>query len=265
MRRTAAIWVSALLGFTVAICEVEAAPPKPAHASGNTLPSLNLSEPFGAHPGWRFSASQGPDIADPLGDAADRVPGTIRLCVSPDGGRTCRPSLDGVLAGPTGSDMFSQPHFLDYARIVHPRSDFPLLLIAVASLHSGDGDQRVATVALGYDRAHDTFVPAYRNRTGRNRNEETRYVATGALRGAIIAVEPTPNAPFGFWVTVAKIGGGGGTATGKSCAIAARRSITTAIRSLLSIPKCRTSSSGLACGMRDRRFRCRPHHAPAHA
>jgi hypothetical protein len=151
-------------------------------------------------------ASQGPEIPDPLGDAADKAPSVVRLCLSPDGGRTCRPVLDHLLAGRDKDDLFSQPHFLNDFRIVHPRPDLPLLLVQVASLHSGDGDQRVATVALIYDRAGDAFLPAYEKQTGRNNNQEIRYAEAGPLRGAIISAEPTSDAPFGFWMSVSRIG-----------------------------------------------------------
>jgi hypothetical protein len=45
-------------------------------------------------------------------------------------------------------------------------------------------------------------VRVYRYSTGRNNNEEVRYIITGTLRGDIISVDPTGNAPYGYWVTV---------------------------------------------------------------
>ena len=58
-----------------------------------TMPSIDLAQPFGTRSPWRFTASQGADIPDPLGMGDDKAPGAIRLCVSNDGGRTCRPDL----------------------------------------------------------------------------------------------------------------------------------------------------------------------------
>jgi hypothetical protein len=180
-----------------------------ASAPSTTLSSIDLARPFGAPSGWRFTATQGPDIPDPLGGSTDKAPGAIRLCVSPDAGRTCSPVLEQLLATTEKDDMFAQPHVLNDARIVHPRPDLPLLLVQASSLHSGDGDQRVATIALGYNRARNAFVPAYAKQTGHNNNQEIRYVAAGPLAGAIIAAEPTDDAPFGFWITVDRIGAGG--------------------------------------------------------
>lgn len=192
-----------LLLATMAVMTAGAAPV----ATGGAR-SIELSTPFGARAGWRFIATQGAEIPDPLGEATDKAPGPIRLCISPDGGNTCRPSVDGLLAGPEKDDLFSQPHFLNDTRIVRPRPDLPILLIQAASLHSGDGDQRVATVALSYDRARDSFLPVYEGRTGRNNNQENRYVEAGPLRGAIISAEPASDAPFGFWITVDRLGRG---------------------------------------------------------
>ena len=202
-----AIGVSVLLGSALLTGAVAApAPLRP--QSTSTLSSIELSKPFGARPGWRFSASQGPEISDPLRDATDKAPGVIRLCLSPDTGRTCRPSFDRLLAIEDKDDLFSQPHYLEDARIVHPRPNLPVLLIQAASLHSGDGDQRVATTALIYDHASDAFIPVYEKQTGRNNNQEIRYVETEPLRGAIISAEPTNTRPFGFWIAINRIGPG---------------------------------------------------------
>jgi len=176
--------------------------------AGQAVAPIDLSGPFGTRAPWRFTAPQGPDIADPLGLDGDKVPGAIRPCISKDGGRTCRPDL-GQLLGALGADLYAEPHFLNDARIVEPDAARKLLLLQVASLHGGNGDQRVATVVLAYDRARDGFRPVYEKRTGRNNNQEIRYIAAGRLRGAMISAEPTQDAPFGFWVTVDRLAGNG--------------------------------------------------------
>jgi hypothetical protein len=140
----------------------------------------------------------------------DPVPGKIRLCVTRDHGASCFPNLGHLLRSSSLDDDYSDPRYLTDARIVRPRSDRPLLLIQIASQHSGDGDQRVATVALAYDHAQDSFTVVYEKQTGRNNNQEIRYVADGPLAGAIISAEPTDDAPFGFWITVDRLGPSGG-------------------------------------------------------
>lgn len=182
--------------------------PAPVPPTYRMVLTLSLSEPFDAPADWRLVVRQGPDIPDPLGEPEDKAPGVLRLCISPDGGRTCRPGLENLLASGDSDDLFSTPHFLNDARIVHPRGDLPLLLIQISSLHSTNGDQRVATTGLIYDRARNGFIPIYTKRTGRNNNQEIRYIGTGPLQGAMISAEPTSDAPFAFWMTVNRIGPG---------------------------------------------------------
>jgi len=178
-------------------------------AGGATAPtkdvvsSIDLSGPFGTRSAWRFIATQGPEIEDPIVDG--RAPGAISLCITEDKGRSCRPDLQRALRLPEGDDLFSEPHFLNLARIVHPSARQALLLVQVASLQSADGDQRIATQALAYDRKRDSFLPVYVYRTGRNNNQEVRYIASGPLKGAIISAEPTSGAPYGYWISVNRL------------------------------------------------------------
>jgi hypothetical protein len=170
------------------------------------LAPIDLAAPFGASAGWRLTATQDDPMPDPVLDPAEKVPGAIHLCISADGGRTCHPGLDGLLSLSGPDDLYARPHFLNTARIVHPRRDLAVLLVSVASLHGANGDQRVATAAITFDRGRATFDLAYRHQTGRNNNQDIRYIETGPLRGAIISVDPTENAPFAFWIAVNRIG-----------------------------------------------------------
>ncbi len=90
-------------------------------------------------------------------------------------------------------------------QIVHLRDGRALLLLEIASVHAGDGDQRMATLILAYDRAHDRFVRSYEHRTGHNNNQEVRYMRDGPLQGDIITSEPTDDAPFGYWIVVNRL------------------------------------------------------------
>lgn len=169
--------------------------------------TIDLAGAFNTRAPWVFMSPQAPDIPDPIFDEpGETVPGKIRLCISKDHGRTCSPVLDKILTVQGGPDSFSEAHYLNDARIVYPAAGTPLLLLQAGSLQSMNGDQRIGTVALAYDRAKDAFFVAYERRTNRNNNQEVRYIAAGPLRGAIISAEPTDNAPFGFWVTVNRIG-----------------------------------------------------------
>ncbi|HEX4737868.1 MAG TPA: hypothetical protein VH331_09930 [Allosphingosinicella sp.] len=174
-------------------------------AAAGVISSIDLSKPFDTRSTWRFTASQSPEIDDPLWAQGGKVPGSVHLCISNDEGKSCRPDLRGIIGTPDANNLFWEPHYFNGARIVRPHGGRALLLVQAASLNSGDGDQAVATEVLAYDRRRDRFVPVYRETTGRNNNEEVRYMAGGPLEGAVISAEPTERAPFGFWVTVHRL------------------------------------------------------------
>ncbi len=186
------------MGIGLAMMSLAAAAPP-----GTPQPRLDLSAPFGLPRGWQLVTRQGPEEEDPGGN---RAPGALHLCITRDGGRTCRPALDTMLVTGDGKNVFDTVHYLEFARVIRPAPDRPLLWVQVASLHAGNGDQIVGRMALAYDRAGQRFVPVYAKRTGRNNNQDVRFIEKGALRGAIISAEPTTDAPFAFWITVNRIG-----------------------------------------------------------
>lgn len=195
-----------LLAFllTTICCGAGAEDAKPLSSQDRLISSIDLSRSFDAKPGFRFTALQGPDT--PGLAMTDPVPGRIRLCVSRDGGASCSPDLDSVLRLSSGGDEYSVPHYLIGARVVHAGDTRPLLLIQVASQPSLDGDQRVGTVVLAYDQKQERFTSVYEKRTNKNNDQEVRYVTDGPLTGAIISAEPTSDAPFGFWITINRLG-----------------------------------------------------------
>jgi hypothetical protein len=170
---------------------------------------LDLSGPFATRTAWRFVATQGPQVADAFGSIGDKVPGLIDLCLRKAATTACDPVIEG--RQPTGesshSEFYAESHYLNEARIVYPRGlgAPPLLIVQAASVHSGDGDQLVSTQVLAYRAEQDRFARIYERVTGRNNNQDVRYVDKGPLQGDIISVEPTQNAPFGFWVTVSRL------------------------------------------------------------
>ena len=198
MKRSACFVVVALIGVSMS----------PVHAPPRRLTviaSIDLSRAFNTRSPWRFTATQGPPALDPVSLATgDTVPGDILVCISKGDTRHCDASLQATLRLPEPNDVFSSPHYLEAAQIVHPRgvSGQALFLIRMASVMSGDGDQLVRTQVLAWRRSSDNFVRVYDFTTGYNNNQEVRYIQSGQLKGNIISVEPTQHAPYGFWVTV---------------------------------------------------------------
>ena len=168
----------------------------------SVISSIDLSRPFSTREAWRFIATQGPPVA---GLYDEEEPGQIQLCLRATPSATCDPQLLNALdAASSANAPFSQPHYLNAAKIVYPRgsAERPLLFVQTASLHSGNGSQLVLTQVLAYENPQNRFVRIYQYSTGTNNNEEVRYISSGRLKGDIISIDPTENAPYGYWVTV---------------------------------------------------------------
>jgi hypothetical protein len=194
--------------FRSKICVVALALPTIIAAQSTTssvISNIDLSRPFSTSEPWRFIANQGPPVAGDDTASGGKEPGRIQLCLQATPSAPCDPQiLNALRAASSANDDFTQPHYLNVVKIVYPRgsTDRPLLFVQTASLHSGDGDQVVLTQVLTYENSQNRFVRVYQYTTGRNNNEEVRYIGTGRLRGDIISVDPTDNPPFGYWVTV---------------------------------------------------------------
>jgi len=67
-----------------------------------------------------------------------------------------------------------------------------------------NGNCLVSTFLFAYDRKADKFRVVFFNMTGRNNNEETRFVENGPMLGSIVVAYPTNNAPFTYFVEVYK-------------------------------------------------------------
>ena len=114
------------MGISLAMMSLAAAAPPDA-----PQPPLDLSAPFGLPRGWQLVTTQGPEEEDPGGN---RAPGALRLCITRDGGRTCRPALDTMLVTGDGKSVFDTAHYLEFARVIRPAPDQPLLWVQVVSM-----------------------------------------------------------------------------------------------------------------------------------
>ena len=200
MPRRLALAASAVFALALGSAAIGDEPP-----GATVISTLDLTGPFATRSPWRFVATQGPCVADPLGPFADLVPGPVSLCLTKGEAGPCRQSLAVVAKGAARSWVsLWRPHFLNVAMLVHPRGmrGSPLLLVQSASLHSGDGDQVIYTQLLAYRAPLDRFEQVYEHQAGHNNNEEVRYVRAGPLAGDMISADPTGDPPFGYWIEV---------------------------------------------------------------
>ena len=177
--------------------------------------NIDLFRPFNTRSPWRFFATQDAAVFEPIdsaligmipkGSTGSWTPGVVHLCLRATPTASCAPDLVAMPQPPAPIPYSAwEPHYLNKAELVYPRGRTapPLLLLQTASTHSGDGDQAVYTQLLVYSRARDRFEQVYAHNTGRNNNEEVRFITSGPLQGGVISVEPTRNSLFAYWVTV---------------------------------------------------------------
>jgi len=179
----------------------------PAFAAPNVISSIDLSKPFGTRSPWVFQATQGPDVDYGLGP----MPGEITLCLSKKATGACDPSLLTALPvapafdDPTDEPLFGEPHFLVKPKFISPKGigHEPLLWVQTTSEPSIDGNRGILTQVLAYNRNKDYFYRVYSHLTdGSNNDQDIRFIESGPLRGDIISVDPTSDAPFAFWIVV---------------------------------------------------------------
>ncbi|MGH1560090.1 hypothetical protein ACRAWD_25425 [Caulobacter segnis] len=184
------------------------------------------------------------------------------LCLRKTSSSPCDPALRATVANPSDNDVFLAPHDLARAEIVHGPSGQPLLFVQAGSVRSGNGDQLIRTQVLAYRADGDRFERVHEHVTGHNNNQEVRYIATGPLKGDIVSVEPTQDAPYGFWVVVNTPANGGFKA------VLRYRSATRYgdgnPLAVIELRRCRTWPSAWAYGRRANPCRCRPRLVPGH-
>jgi len=171
------------------------------------IAAVALSGPFATQTPWRLTVMQsGLPGESRTGDAE---PGVVRPCLRHMDSPICDPTLSARLDPNRLRSDFDQPHYLRTARVAYRQAGDrePVLIVVLASIHAGNGGQLVGTQALAYRRDTDRFVQVFAESTGTNNNQEVRFIEAGPLRGAFISVEPTVDAPFSYWVTVARSGG----------------------------------------------------------
>ncbi|HXQ10411.1 MAG TPA: hypothetical protein VN805_05355 [Caulobacteraceae bacterium] len=168
-----------IAGSAIAAAIVALASPavRAAPSADTVIANIDLAKPFAARSEWRLIATQGPQVTDPIfGEGT--VPGSVVLCLEKSSAGPCDPGIAAMPQTPAGVTSGWDAHYLDVSKVVYPRgpSAPPLLMLRTASLHSGDGDQAVFTQLFAYRRASDRFAQIYGHLTGRNNNQEVRFI-----------------------------------------------------------------------------------------
>jgi hypothetical protein len=178
------------------------------HAKGTVIVHLDLTRPFKTRTPWAFVAVQGPKVKS---DGDEQAPGRIFLCLAHGTQMDCQTptfpksaSLYDAIDRGWNTDKpdlygFDAPHYLN-AEVVNLKGT-PRLVLTTSSV-LGISDYLTTTFVLGYVHASDRFVGQFAGALGHNNNQRIRIVEIGPLAGSIITDDPTPNAPFAYFVTV---------------------------------------------------------------
>lgn len=78
----------------------------------------------------------------------------------------------------------------------------PFLLVKVCTAESFNDNCGIATALYRYDRQANRFARVFHNITGRNNNQDTRFVESGPIQGDVIVDYPTVHAPYTYWIEV---------------------------------------------------------------
>ncbi len=98
-------WLVLVWGVVApAVALADAAPP----SAPAVIASIELAHPFGTRSDWRFTATQGPRVADPFGSDGDGVPGAVTVCLHKGASGPCDPQLTGALFNTSDDPLFSE-------------------------------------------------------------------------------------------------------------------------------------------------------------
>ena len=176
---------------------------------GVTKPSvvshIDLTEPFGTVTQWTFVVIQeGGQSPTELEDH-----GPIFLCLVKESSPDCALHFYKQVS----SDMpeIDTPYHLFVGNVVYANQNKsnPLLFVKVCGAQGPNGNCGIATALYRYDKRTDRFTRVFLNLTGRNNNQDTRFVESGPLQGDVIVDYPTENAPYTYWIEVYRAGDSG--------------------------------------------------------
>lgn len=165
---------------------------------------VDLIGPFGTRSQWTLVVAKD----DPEAGRADRLDGAVSACFVKGDQPDCSDAPFLALLKQRGVTLLDgeRPlHELYEARVVHADASTPLLSLKACTANAMNGDCAVMTVLYAYDAAHDRFRPVFSNMTGRNNNQETRFIDSGPLQGAVVVATPTYKAPFVYELEVYRL------------------------------------------------------------
>jgi hypothetical protein len=170
---------------------------------------LDLTQTFQTKSRWSLVAAKQPDEESNVEDGGGHRIGAVSLCFVENDEPDCSEEMflakyrEEKVSFVSGEPTF---HELIASDVVFsgPGRTLPLLRIKNCMNRGANGNCGVSTFLVAYDRKMERFRVVFFNMTGRNNNEETRFVENGPLLGSVIVAYPTSNAPFTYFVEIYK-------------------------------------------------------------
>jgi hypothetical protein len=170
---------------------------------------LDLTQTFRTKSRWSMVAAKQPDEESTVEDGGGNRIGAVSLCFVENDEPDCSEEIfqakyrEAKVSFVSGEPTF---HELFASDVVFsgPGRTLPLLRIESCMNRGANGNCGVSTFLFAYDRKADRFRVVFFNLTGRNNNEETRFVEKGPLPGSVVVAYPTSDPPFTYFVEVYK-------------------------------------------------------------
>jgi hypothetical protein len=168
--------------------------------SSKVIAHLPLTEAFTTASQWELVVAKETDLAaEEFGD-----PNPTTICFVQNGKPNCTERALFPIA--SGSINPNGRLFYEFrgARVVYAGTGrtSPLLMITACSQTGVNGNCGIHTLLFRYDESSEQFHLVFHDVVPRNNNGATRFIEMGPLRGYVVSVAPTSNAPYGYFVSV---------------------------------------------------------------
>jgi hypothetical protein len=173
---------------------------------------IDLTKPFQSKTPWALVIGKEPDEEGTEGPLGDPI-GAVSICFVNNEPADCSERLLTDHMGQNISRVQGERLFYEFLNSAVLYSGLkktqPLLMIRTCTMPGANGNCGVSTFLFDYDRNADRFYNVFFNVTGRNNNQETRFIESGPLIGDIIVADPASSAPFTYWLEIYTRNGSG--------------------------------------------------------
>lgn len=168
--------------------------------NSKVIAHLDLTKPFDTKSRWTLVIGKQPDEESTAENGVGDRQGAISVCFVKNADPDCSEAMflatyrqQNIALAPGERPFYGL--FANQVVYSGPGKTVPLLVIKTCTMPGANGNCGVSTFLFDYDRRADEFRTVFSNVTGRNNNQETRFIEAGPLLGAVIVADPYGGAP----------------------------------------------------------------------